>query len=319
MGPPTLPGMTASIEARGLFKRYGRTVAVNGLSFTVEPGRVTGFVGPNGAGKSTTLRLILGLDRPDEGNARIGGRSYRELHRPLCHVGALLDPAALHPRRRARAHLLWLARSNGLPAKRVDEILEQVGLASAARKRAGGYSLGMRARLGIAAALLGNPAVLLLDEPVNGLDVEGIAWIRQLLRSHADEGRTVFVSSHLMSEMEETADHVIIIGRGKLLADTSVEALRRQASTGRVALRTERRPEVIALLAGEGATVTMTGGDQLTVDGLPAARVAALLTGAGLAFSEVSSHRASLEEAYMDLTRDSVEFGVPVVTMEDGE
>jgi len=319
VGPPTLPGMTASIEARGLFKRYGRTVAVNGLSFTVEPGRVTGFVGPNGAGKSTTLRLILGLDRPDEGNARIGGRSYRELHRPLCHVGALLDPAALHPRRRARAHLLWLARSNGLPAKRVDEILEQVGLASAARKRAGGYSLGMRARLGIAAALLGNPAVLLLDEPVNGLDVEGIAWIRQLLRSHADEGRTVFVSSHLMSEMEETADHVIIIGRGKLLADTSVEALRRQASTGRVALRTERRPEVIALLAGEGATVTMTGGDQLTVDGLPAARVAALLTGAGLAFSEVSSHRASLEEAYMDLTRDSVEFGVPVVTMEDGE
>jgi ABC-2 type transport system ATP-binding protein len=310
--------MAVSIEARGLFKRYGRTVAVDGLSFTVEPGRVTGFVGPNGAGKSTTLRLILGLDRPDEGSARIGGRAYRDLHRPLCHVGALLDPAALHPRRRARAHLLWLARSNGLPARRVDEILEQVGLGSAARKRTGGYSLGMRARLGIAAALLGDPPVLLLDEPVNGLDVEGIAWIRQLLRSLAGEGRTVFVSSHLMGELEGTADHVIVIGRGRLLADTSVDDLRVRASTGRVALRTEQRPEVMALLAGEGATVTMTGGDQLTVDGLPAARVAALLTEASLAFSEVSSHRASLEEAYMGLTRDFVEFGVPTVTTEGG-
>ena len=310
--------MSVTIEARGLRKRYGRTLAVDGLSFTVEPGRVTGFVGPNGAGKSTTLRLILGLDRPDEGSARIGGRFYRELDRPLCHVGALLDPAALHPRRRARAHLLWLARSNGLASRRVDEVLEQVGLTQAARKRTGGYSLGMRARLGIAAALLGDPPVVLLDEPVNGLDPDGIAWIRGLLPSLAADGRTVFVSSHLMGELEGTADHLIVIGRGRLLADASVDELRGRASTGRVSLRTDRRPEVMALLTGEGATVSAMGGDQLTVDGLAADRVAALLTAAGLAFSEISSHRASLEEAFMELTRGSVEYGVPVETPEGG-
>jgi ABC-2 type transport system ATP-binding protein len=306
--------MTLLIEARGLRKRYGRTVAVDGLSFAVEPGRVTGFVGPNGAGKSTTLRMLLGLDRPDEGSAQIGGRRYRDLRRPLCEVGALLDPGAPHPRRNARAHLLWQARSNGLPARRVDEILDQVGLASVARKRVGGFSLGMRARLGIASALLGDPPVLMLDEPVNGLDPEGIAWLRELLRSLAAEGRTVLVSSHLMGELEGTADHVIVIGRGRLLADASVASLQDRASTGRVALRTGQRPEVMALLAGEGATVVGTHGDQLAVDGLSAERVVALLTAAGLIFSEVSAHRASLEEAYLELTRDAVEFNAPVVT-----
>ncbi|MBX6387878.1 MAG: ATP-binding cassette domain-containing protein [Frankia sp.] len=303
------------IEVRELRKRYGRTVAVDGVSFTVEPGRVTGFVGPNGAGKSTTLRLILGLDRPDAGTTLVGGRAYRDLRQPLREVGSLLDPAAVHPRRRARAHLLWQARSNGLPARRVEEVLDQVGLAAAARKRAGGFSLGMRARLGIAAALLGDPPVLLLDEPVNGLDPEGIAWMRGLLRALAAEGRTVFVSSHLMGELEDAADHIIVIGRGRILADASVADLRERASSGRVALRTTRRPEAIALLAGNGATVATTGGEQLTVEGLPADRVVELLTGAGLPFSEVTSHRASLEEAYMELTRDAVEFGAPSVTV----
>jgi ABC-2 type transport system ATP-binding protein len=219
-----------TIECRDLRKRYGRTVAVDGLSFTVAPGKVTGFVGPNGAGKSATMRMILGLDTPDEGTALVGGRPYRSLRTPLRLVGALLDPAAVHPGRRATDHLLWLARSNGLPRRRVDDVLALVGLTSVARRPVGGFSLGMRQRLGIAAALLGDAPVLMLDEPVNGLDPEGIHWIRGLLRALAAEGRTVLVASHLMNELAGTADHLIIIGRGRLIADTSVQDLIARAS-----------------------------------------------------------------------------------------
>ncbi|MFZ3569548.1 ABC transporter ATP-binding protein [Streptomyces sp. BH097] len=297
-----------TIEARGLCKRYGATMAVDDLSFTVEAGRVTGFVGPNGAGKSTTLRMMLGLDRPDSGAALIGGQDYTRLADPLSTVGALLDCEALHPGRRARDHLLWLAHYNGLPSRRVDLVLDQVGLASAAKKRAGGFSLGMRQRLGIAAALLGDPPVLILDEPVNGLDPEGIQWIRNFLKSLAAEGRTVLVSSHLMSELQDTADHVIVIGRGRLLADTDVAALLDEASGERIALRTGRRAEALAVLAGADATVAVTGPDALTVTGLAAEEVVARLGAHGIPFSELSRHRATLEEAYMELTGGAAEF-----------
>ncbi|MFJ9176807.1 ABC transporter ATP-binding protein [Streptomyces sp. NPDC102360] len=297
-----------TIEARGLCKRYGATTAVDELSFTVEAGRVTGFVGPNGAGKSTTLRMMLGLDRPDSGAALIGGQDYTRLADPLSTVGALLDCEALHPGRRARDHLLWLAHYNGLPSRRVDLVLDQVGLASAAKKRAGGFSLGMRQRLGIAAALLGDPPVLILDEPVNGLDPEGIQWIRGFLKSLAAEGRTVLVSSHLMSELQDTADHVIVIGRGRLLADTDVAALLDEASGERVALRTSRRAEALAVLAGADATVAVTGPDSLTVTGLDAEEVVARLGAHRIPFSELARHRATLEEAYMELTGATTEF-----------
>jgi ABC-2 type transport system ATP-binding protein len=301
--------MQATIEVRGLHKRYGSTVAVDDLSFTVGPGQVTGFVGPNGAGKSTTMRVILGLDAPDRGTALVGGRPYRTLHHPLHQVGALLDAAAVHPGRRARDHLLWQAYSHGMPARRVDEVIEQVGLAPAARRRAGGFSLGMRQRLGIAGALLGDPPMLMFDEPVNGLDPEGIRWIRGLLRALAAEGRAVLVSSHLMSELEDTADHLVVIGRGRVVADTSVPELLAAASEDRVVLRTSKRSEAMTLLANAGGTVAATGQDTLTVSGLPAERIVALLGEHRLPFSEVTAHRASLEEAYMELTRDAIEFG----------
>jgi ABC-2 type transport system ATP-binding protein len=301
--------MQATIEVRSLHKRYGSTVAVDDLSFTVSPGQVTGFVGPNGAGKSTTMRMILGLDAPDRGTALVGGRPYRALRHPLHQVGALLDAAAVHPGRRARDHLLWLAHSHGMPARRVDEVIEQVGLAPAARRRAGGFSLGMRQRLGIAGALLGDPPVLMFDEPVNGLDPEGIRWIRGLLRALAAEGRAVLVSSHLMSELEDTADHLVVIGRGRVVADTSVPELLAAASEDRVVLRTSKRSEAITVLANAGGTVAATGPNTLTVSGLPAERIVALLSEHRLPFSEVSPHRASLEEAYMELTRDAIEFG----------
>ncbi|MDT0344542.1 ABC transporter ATP-binding protein [Streptomyces litchfieldiae] len=296
------------IEVRGLRKRFGAVTAVDGLSFTVPPGQVTGFVGPNGAGKSTTMRIVLGLDAADEGTALIGGRPYRALRAPLCEVGALLDVAAVHPSRRGRDHLLWMAHSHRLPARRVDEVLEQVGLSQAARRRAGGYSLGMRQRLGIAAALLGDPPVLLFDEPVNGLDPEGIRWIRGFLKRLAAEGRAVLVSSHLMSELEDTADHLIVIGRGRVIADTGVAELLAAASGDRVEVRTSDRTRAMTVLADAGATVAATGRDTLTVSKLAAERVTALLGGAGVAFSGVAAHRATLEEAYMELTRDAVEF-----------
>ncbi|HEU0240786.1 MAG TPA: ATP-binding cassette domain-containing protein [Micromonosporaceae bacterium] len=303
--------MATTIEVRDLRKRYGRTLAVDRLSFTVGAGRVTGFVGPNGAGKSTTMRMILGLDAPDGGAALVGGRRYAALRTPLCEVGALLDAGAIHPSRRARDHLLWMAHSNGIPRRRVDTVLAMVGLESAARRRGGGFSLGMRQRLGIAAALLGDPPVLMFDEPVNGLDPEGIHWMRGLLRRLADEGRVVFVSSHLMSELEGSADHLIVIGRGRLIADTSVAQLLAAASLDLVVLRTVQRSEAMTALASHGATVAAIDRETVTVRGLPADRIAALLTERALPFTELAPHRASLEEAYMDLTRDAVEFSAP--------
>jgi ABC-2 type transport system ATP-binding protein len=300
--------MEPTIEVRALRKRYRTTVAVDGLSFTVRAGEVTGFVGPNGAGKSTTMRLILGLDAPDEGEALVNGRPYRSLRTPLTQVGALLDASALHPGRRARDHLLWLAHSNGIGKRRVSEVLDQVGLASAARRRAGGFSLGMQQRLGIAAALLGDPPVLMFDEPVNGLDPDGIIWIRGLMRSLAAEGRAVLVSSHLMGELEDTADHLIAIGRGKVIADTSVAKLLAVASKDRVEVATAQRAEATTILANAGGTVRVASADTVVVEGLPGDRVSALLTEAGIPFSELRRHRASLEEAYMDLTRGAIEF-----------
>ncbi|MFC4586147.1 ATP-binding cassette domain-containing protein [Sphaerisporangium corydalis] len=300
--------MEAIIEVDGLRKRFGRTTALDGMTFTVTPGRVTGFVGPNGAGKSTTMRVILGLDMADEGTALVGGRPYASLRNPLGHVGALLDAAALQPSRKARDHLLWLAHSQGLTARRVDEVIELVGLRSVARRKAGGFSLGMRQRLGIAAALIGDPPILMLDEPSNGLDPEGIVWIRGLLRSLAAEGRAVLVSSHLMSELQDTAGHLVVVGRGRVVADTSVADLIETASGGRVTLRTTARPEAMTALARAGATVAATGSDTLTVSGLPAERVVTLLAEDAVPFSEVAAHRATLEEAYMDLTRDAVDF-----------
>jgi ABC-2 type transport system ATP-binding protein len=297
----------ATIDVSGLRKRFGRTLALDGMSFTVAPGQVTGFVGPNGAGKSTTMRVILGLDAADEGSALIGGQSYRSLRRPLCHVGSLLDAAALQPSRSARNHLLWLAHSQGLGARRVDQVLEQAGLQQVARRRAGGFSLGMRQRLGIAAALLGDPPALLLDEPFNGMDPEGIVWLRGFLRSLAAQGRAVLVSSHLMSELEDTADHLVVAGRGKVIADASVTELLAAASDGRITLRTTA-PSAAAVLAAAGATVTATSPDTLTVSGLAAETVVALLGERGVPFAEVSAHRATLEQAYLDLTRDQVEF-----------
>jgi ABC-2 type transport system ATP-binding protein len=296
------------IEARALTKRYGSVAAVDGLSFTIAPGKVTGFVGPNGAGKSTTMRMMLGLDRADSGTALIGGQPYARLRDPLRVVGALLDAEAVHPGRRARDHLLWLARYSGVSATRVDQVLELVGLASVSRQRTGGFSLGMRQRLGIAAALLGDPPVLILDEPVNGLDPDGVQWIRRLLRSMAAEGRTVLVSSHLMGELQDTADHLIVIGRGRLLADTGVDELLAATSGGQVAVRTTHRSEAIRELTAAGATVAVIGSDRLAVSGLLTEQVIALLTRHGLPFAEVYQHQASLEEAYMDLTRNATDF-----------
>lgn len=300
--------MQATIEVDAVRKRFGRTLALDGMAFSVAPGQVTGFVGPNGAGKSTTMRVILGLDTPDAGRALVGGRPYTSLKTPLSQVGALLDAGALQPSRTARNHLLWLAHSQGIGATRVDEVIELVGLGTAARRRAGGFSLGMRQRLGIAVALLGDPPILMLDEPFNGLDPDGILWMRGFLRSLAAEGRAVLVSSHLMSELEGAAGHLVVIGRGRVIADTSVAELIAAASGDRVTLRTSARAEAMETLARAGATVTVTDRESITVSGLPAEEVVKVLGAQGVPFSEVSPHRATLEAAYMDLTRDAVEF-----------
>ena len=300
--------MEATIEINGLRKHFGSTVALDGMSFTVLPGQVTGFVGPNGAGKSTTMRVVLGLDYADEGSALIGGQPYRRLRHPLSQVGSLLDSAALQPSRTARNHLLWLAHSQGLGARRVDEVIEEAGLDTVARRKAGGYSLGMRQRLGIAAAMLGDPAVIMLDEPFNGLDPEGIVWMRGFLAALAAEGRAVLVSSHLMSELQDTADHLIVVGRGRVIADRAVSDLLGEASGDRVTLRTTERGLATTVLAHAGATVIASERDTLTVAGLPAERIVRVLAEGDVPFSEVSAHRASLEEAYMELTRDAVEF-----------
>jgi len=299
--------MEAAIEVAGLHKRFGSTVALDGMSFTVAPGEVTGFVGPNGAGKTTTMRVILGLDAPDAGTARVAGRPYQALRRPLIRLGSLLDAAALQPGRTGRNHLLWLAHSQGLSADRVDAVLGQAGLDTAARRKAGGYSLGMRQRLGIAAALLGDPPALMMDEPFNGMDPEGIIWMRGLLRSLAAEGRAVLVSSHLMSELEGTADHLVIVGRGRVLADTPTRDLLAAASGDRVTLRTTVPDRAAAALARAGATAT-TDGTAVTVSGLPPEKVVLLLGENAVPFSEVSAHRASLEEAYLELTRGAADY-----------
>jgi ABC-2 type transport system ATP-binding protein len=299
--------MEATIEVTGLRKRFGPTVALDGMSFSVAPGQVTGFIGPNGAGKSTTMRVVLGLDAPDGGSALVGGRPYPALRRPLTHLGSLLDAAALQPSRTGRNHLLWLAHSQGLTARRVDEVIGQAGLDKAARRKAGSYSLGMRQRLGIAAALLGDPPVLMMDEPFNGMDPEGIIWMRGFLRSLAGEGRAVLVSSHLMSELEGTADHLVIVGRGRVIADTSTRDLLAAASGDQVTLRTSAPAQAVAVLERAGAAVAADGGT-LTLSGLPAEKAVVLLGENAVPFSEVSAHRATLEEAYLDLTRDAVEY-----------
>jgi len=301
--------MQPSIDVRAVRKSYRETVAVDGLTFSVRPGEVTGFVGPNGAGKSTTMRVVLGLDAADSGEALVNGKRYASLDKPLTQVGALIDADAVHPSRRARDHLLWLAHTNGIRVRRVDEVLEQVGLSSVARKRAGGFSLGMRQRLGIAAALLGDPPVLMLDEPTNGLDPDGIIWIRGLLRQLAGEGRVVLVSSHLMSELQDTADQLVVIGRGRMVAETSMAALLAAASKDQVEVVTPERGRAVTVLANAGATVTVQETDSVIVAGLPGDSIAALLAQAGVPFDELRRHRASLEEAYMELTRGSVEFG----------
>ena len=300
--------MDTTIEVRGLTKRYGGTLAVDGLSFTVPAGRVTGFVGPNGAGKSTTMRMILGLDAPDAGEALVNGRRYATLADPLREIGALLDASAVHPGLRAYDHLLWLAISNGISRDRVAQVLELVGLTSAARRRAGAFSLGMSQRLGIAAAMLGDPPALMFDEPVNGLDPEGMRWIRGFLRDLAAEGRAVLVSSQLMSELQGTADHLVVIGRGRLIADASVDELLRAASGDAVVVRTPEPGAAMGMLAGAGATVTSAGRDVLEVRGLPAQRIADLMAEADLRLHELTPHRASLEDAYMELTRDALEY-----------
>ena len=300
--------MEATIEVRGLRKSFGPTLALDDMTFTVAPGQVTGFVGPNGAGKTTTMRVILGLDAPDEGAALVGGQRYAALHRPLTHLGSLLDAAALQPSRTGRNHLLWLAHSQGLGARRVDEVIALAGLQKAARRKAGGFSLGMRQRLGIAAALLGDPPVLMLDEPFNGMDPEGIVWMRGFLAALAAEGRAVLVSSHLMSELQEVAGHLVIVGRGTVIADTSVADMIASASADRVTVRTSARWDAATVLPNAGATVADAEGGVLTVSGLAAERITALLGGSKVPFSEVTAHRATLEEAYMELTRDAVEF-----------
>jgi ABC-2 type transport system ATP-binding protein len=298
----------ATIEVSGLRKRFGATRALDGMTFAVPPGRVTGFVGPNGAGKSTTIRVILGLDAPDEGHALVGGQPYQQLHQPLRRVGALVDAAALQSSRTGRNHLLWLARSQKLSALRVDEVIELVGLARAARRKAGGFSLGMRQRLGIAAAMLGDPPVLILDEPFNGMDPEGIIWIRHFLRSLAAEGRTVLVSSHLMGELQDTADQVVVVGRGKVLADATVDELLARAAGDQVLLRTPQPGKAVTALESAGATMAVTGHGTLTETGIAAQRVVEVLSQAGVAFSEVTTRRASLEDVYLQLTGSETEY-----------
>jgi ABC-2 type transport system ATP-binding protein len=296
------------IEVRGLTKKYGPDTVVDDLSFTVEPGHVTGFLGPNGAGKSTTMRMIMGLATPTHGSATVGGRHYRDLPVPLTHVGALLDAGAVHPSRSARDHLLALAASNGLPARRVDVVLDRTGLTRVAGKHAGGFSLGMRQRLGISAALLGDPRVLIFDEPVNGLDPEGIRWIRGLMRSLAQEGRAVLVSSHLMSEMAQTADHLVVVGRGRLIADTSMSDFMDANGRGTVLVRCSERAVLARLLTAAGATVRDGLESSLVVAGMTAAEIGKLAAYNDIVLSELAPQQASLEDAFMELTKDSLEY-----------
>lgn len=297
------------IETFDLKKRYGETTAVDGLAFVVRPGIVTGFLGPNGAGKSTTMRLILGLDAPTEGRAMVNGHPAAELEAPMTEIGALLEAHAVHPKRSARNHLRALAATTGIGNRRVAEVIELVGLEEVAKHAVGGFSLGMRQRLGIASALLGDPETIMLDEPVNGLDPEGMVWIRRLLRGLADEGRTVFVSSHLINELSMIADHYIIIGKGRLIADLSAEELKQSAVESNVRVRTPASAELRAAIVADGVTVT-TGSEQqvLTISGLSAEQIGSIAHAAGIVLYELTPNRSTLEDVFMDLTRDAVEF-----------
>ncbi|MEU3009614.1 ABC transporter ATP-binding protein [Nocardia asteroides] len=296
------------IELKGLTKQFGQTVAVQDLSFTVRPGQVTGFLGPNGAGKSTTMRMILGLDRPTSGTALIDGKRYEELERPLTQVGALLDAKWVHPNRSARAHLEWLAASNDLPKSRVEEVLRLVGLSEVASKNAGGFSLGMSQRLGLAGALLGDPKVLLFDEPVNGLDPEGILWIRRFMQRLAAEGRTVLVSSHLLSEMAQTAEHLIVIGRGRLIADTTTKDFIDRASEQSVRVRSPQLDQLRSLLTSHGMTVREEGDAALIVAGVTSDEVGKVAGTNNVTLYELAPQQASLEEAFMRMTGGAVEY-----------
>jgi ABC-2 type transport system ATP-binding protein len=300
------------IEVRGLTKRYGEKIAVDDLTFGIEPGKVTGFLGPNGAGKTTTMRCILGLDYPNAGTITVDGKPYHDLAYPMREVGALLEAKAVHGGRSAYSHLLCLAQTNNLPASRVGEVLELVGLSEVARKRSKGFSLGMSQRLGIAATMLGDPKMLMFDEPVNGLDPEGILWIRNLMKALAAEGRTVFVSSHLMSEMENTADHLIVIGKGKLIADCTMAEFIARSSGAAVRVRTPSPDQLVLAVAAKGGTATAESDGTLVVRGMPADVVGDIAFEQGIRLHELTVMRASLEEAYMEVTADAVEYHAEV-------
>ncbi|UNK71032.1 ABC transporter ATP-binding protein [Microbacterium sp. H1-D42] len=307
------------ITAEGLSKRYGDKLAVDDVSFTVRPGSVTGFLGPNGAGKSTTMRMIVGLDRPTAGRVTVNGQSYAHLRAPLTEVGVLLDAKAVHTGRSARNHLRAMAATHGIPTSRVDEVIEITGLGSVAGKRAGGFSLGMGQRLGIAAALLGDPHTLILDEPVNGLDPEGVRWVRQFVRHAASEGRTVLLSSHLMSEMAQTADHVIVLGRGKVLADAPLPELVRAWTTARVLVRSPRATQLADVLAGPDVEIVATDAFTLDVTGLPASRIGDLAFERGIPVHELTPASGSLEDAYLALTGEAVEYRTRAVPQEGAQ
>jgi ABC-2 type transport system ATP-binding protein len=296
------------IEVRNLSKRYGEKLAVDGLDFVVQPGVVTGFLGPNGAGKSTTMRLIAGLDEPSGGSVRVNGAQYRSAVAPMAELGLLLEARAMHTGRSARNHLLALAQTNGISRRRVDEVIDMVGLREVAGKRVGGFSLGMGQRLGVASALLGDPKVVVLDEPVNGLDPEGVLWIRNLLKALAADGRTVFVSSHLMSEMAQTATRLIVVGRGRLIADTTVEEFVGRASGSSVIVRTPEAARLRDLLLGPDVTVTSERADVLHVQGLDTEQIGTVAWRAHVPVFELSLQQASLEQAFMEITQDSVEY-----------
>jgi ABC-2 type transport system ATP-binding protein len=306
------------IEVQGLSKRYGSKTAVDGISFTAKPGLVTGFLGPNGAGKSTTMRMIVGLDRPTSGTATVNGKPYAEHRAPLHEVGALLDAKAVHTGRSAGNHLLAIAATHGIPRSRVDEVIALTGLESVAKKRVGGFSLGMGQRLGIASALLGDPATLILDEPINGLDPEGVIWVRNLARRLAAEGRTVFLSSHLMSEMAQTADHIIVLGRGRVIADSPVADIIALSQGSAVRVRTPDADRFAAIIDSPGVTVTRSEPDLLVVNGLAAPRLGELAASGGVILHELTPAAGSLEDAYLTLTQDDVEYharGVDAATI----
>lgn len=311
------------IEVHGLTKQYGKVRAVDDLSFTVRPGIITGFLGPNGAGKSTTMRMIMGLDRPTQGTALIDGVPYTSLKRPLSKVGALLDAKAVHPNRSARNHLRWIAQSNGIPNSRVDEVLSLVGLTEVAKKKAGGFSLGMGQRLGLATALLGDPEILLLDEPVNGLDPEGIHWVRELLRALAAEGRTIFVSSHLLSEMSQTADHLVVIGQGKLIADESTYDFIKHNSAATVVVRANDNDILEASLVQEGKVVRRQadaeGRETLLIADATTDEIGAIAFSYGVCVNELSLQRASLEEAFMEMTGHAVQYHATVAGTKEAD